>query len=355
MHFTGSVSCRPVRIGFLMPPNDLGLVSRVARLSTCLWGGRYNVMIPFFEAGGERWVRPHHAEGGLNVARGYIDFFEPDTLVESSPGMAERLGWHNKDVTFGLPRVVSIEHFFEQNLHGRAEFAAGIDVLEVIQQLYDEEYKYERRHKRPFATFDHIDGNAFFDVVGGRYPNDETLAAIPDAYTQVFSPETLPTSAASAMKIIKEGYAGPLWIARHGLEESLGRGFHDETFYVFDPTDAGDVIDYWDYRLIQRRVIPINLEWFVHHKDFIRERILQVHRPIPGNPFGTKFHTGLHFGSSISDETVVELIQKHLAELPEMSFFWGRDPSIWHRIGRGHERRETKILATSSLFPLTKR
>jgi hypothetical protein len=347
MHFTGSVSFRPVRIGFLMPPNDLGLVSRAARLSTCLWGGRYNVMIPFFEAGGERWVRPYHAEGGLNVARGYINFFEPDTLVESSPGMAERLGWHKKDVTFGLPRVVCIEQFFEQNLHGRAEFAAGIDILEVMQQLYNEEYKYERRHKRPFATFDHIDGNAFFDVVGGRYPNDETLAEIPDAYTQVFSPQTLPASADSAMKIIKEGYAGPLSIARHGLEESLGRGFHDETFYVFDPTDAGDVIDYWNYRLIVRRVVPINLEWFVHHKDFIRERILQVYRPIPGNPFGTKFHTSMHFGSSISDEAVVELIRKHLDGLPDMSFSWGRDPSIWQRIGRGHERRETKILATS--------
>jgi hypothetical protein len=104
MRFTGSVSLRPVRIGFLMPPDDLGLVSRVARLSTCLWGGRYNVMIPFFEAGGERWVRPYHAEGGLNVARGYVNFFEPDTLVESSPGMAERLGWHNENSPLGLPR-----------------------------------------------------------------------------------------------------------------------------------------------------------------------------------------------------------------------------------------------------------
>ena len=355
MRFTGSVSFRPVRIGFLMPPDDLGLVSQVARLSACLWGGRYNVMIPFFETGGERWVRPHHAEGGLNVARGYVNFFEPDTLVESSPGMAERLGWHSEGRTLGLPRVVSLDHFYEQNLHGRVEFATGIDILEVMQQLYDDEYKHERRHKQPFAAVDNVDGNAFFDVVGGRYPNDETLADIPDAYAQVFSPETLPHSADSAMKIIKEGYAGPLWITRHGLEESSGRGFHDETFYVFDATDAGDVIDYWNYRLMGRRVIPINSEWIVDHKDFIREHILQVHRPIPGNPFGTKFHTSVKFASSISDETVGELIRKHLDGLPDMSFSWGRDPSIWQRIGRGRERRETKILATSKAISFDER
>jgi hypothetical protein len=94
MRFTGSVSFRPVRIGFLIPPDDLALVSRAARLSACLWGGRYNVMIPFFEAGGDRWVRPYHAEGGLNVARGYIDFFEPDMLVadHGGPTMFARIG-----------------------------------------------------------------------------------------------------------------------------------------------------------------------------------------------------------------------------------------------------------------------
>jgi hypothetical protein len=258
--FTGSVSFRPVRIGFLLPPDDLGLVSRVARLSACLWGGRYNVMIPFFEAGGERWLRPYHAEGGLNVARGYVNFFEPDTLVESSPGMAERLGWHSGSWAFGLPRVVPLDQFYEQDLHGRLEFIAGVDIVEVMQQLYNDEYKYERRHKKSFAGVDNVDGNAFFDVVGGRYPNDDALADIPGTYAQVFSPETLPASAHTAMKIIKEGYSGPLWVTRHGLEESSGRGFHRQLFYIFDPTDAGDVIDYWNYRLIQHSVIPINLE-----------------------------------------------------------------------------------------------
>lgn len=345
MRLAGTVSFRPVRIGFLIPPDDLRLVSRVARLSACLWGGGYNVMIPFFEAGGERWTPPYHNEGGLNVARGYVNFFEPDTLVESTPGMAERLGWHGEKWTLGLPRVISLDQFYEQDSRSRVEFVAGVDILEVMHHLYEDEYKYERRHKRPFAAVDNVDHNAFFDVVGGRYPNDEALANIPDVYAQVFSPETLPASAGSAMKLVKEGYAGPLWIARHGLQESLSRGLHDESFYVFDPTDAGDVIDYWNYRLIARRVIPINLEWFVHHKDFIRERILQVHRPIPGNPFGTKFHTAVQFASSISDAKAGELMREHLDGLTDGSFFWSLDPLVWQEVGR--ERRDKKILATS--------
>jgi len=292
------------------------------------WGGRFNVMIPFFEGGGERWLEPFHEEDGLSVARGYIDFFEPDVLVESSPGMAERLGWHDDNLSFGLPRVVGLEKFYEQDYRGRTSFAAGIDILEAMQRLYDQEYKFERRHKRPFAKFDEVTGNAFFDVVGGRYPNDEALLYISQAYDQIFSPERLPLSEGSAMKLHREGFAGPGWLTRHELEVSVRNGISDRTFYVFDPTNAGDVIDYWNYRLIERNVIPINLEWFAQHSDFIREGILQLHRPIPGNPYGTKFHSTVHFGSSVSDETARTLLTEYLSGLPDMSWMWGRDPKI---------------------------
>jgi hypothetical protein len=145
---------------------------------------------------------------------------------------------------------------------------------------------------------------------------------------------------------MQERYAGPLWITRHALKESLGRGsISDETFYIFDPTDAGGVIDYWNFRLVERHVIPTSLEWFLQQRDHIRERILEVHRPIPGNTFGTKFHTRIQFASSISDQRLADLTREHLGGLPQMSFFPSRDPALWASIGFGRERRKTKILA----------
>src|SRR5438128_1434469 len=111
MHFTGSVSLRPVRVGFLVPPDDLSIVSRVARLSACLWGGRYNPIIPFFESGGDRWRRPYSDAKGIEVAQGYVNFFEPDVLVETTPGMANKPGWEDTHRTMGLPRVISLNQF----------------------------------------------------------------------------------------------------------------------------------------------------------------------------------------------------------------------------------------------------
>lgn len=347
MNFAGSVSYRPVRIGFLVPPDDLPTVIRVARLTACLWGGRYNPIIPFFEKGGERWLLPHHRQEGIDVARGYIDFFEPDVLVESTPGMAESMGWNAGESYLRMPRIVPIEDFFEADHRNDVEFATGVDMMEVMAELYDSEFRFERRHKQPFARVEEVAGDAYFDVVIGRYPSDARLEYLGRNYEEIFSPETLPPDASTALRQLEKGLYGPLWLTRHGLQESLGRGNRDDTLYVFDPTNAGDVADYWNFRLVERHVLPINVNWFAEFASFMRNRIEAVHRPIPGNPYGTKFHSEICFASSIIEERRVELIREYLAGLPDGAFYSSRDPFLWQRQGRGRERRETKILASS--------
>jgi hypothetical protein len=346
MNFSGSVSYRPVRIGFLVPPDDLSSVVRAARLSACLWGGRYNPIIPFFEDGGERWKRHYSTAEGVDIARGFIDFFEPDVLVENAPGMAKKIGWSAKDSHFRMPRVVQFDNYYKVDYRNEVQFSAGIDILEVIEELYHNEFRFEQRRKQPFAKFGEAAGDAFFDVVGGRYPTDDALSYIAESYEDVFSPETLPPDSSTALRQLKEGLFGPLWITRHELEESLGRGFRDETLYLFDPKDAGDVIDYWNFRLVEQRTIPINVNWLADFASFMRDHITAVHRPIPGNPFGTKFHTNICFSSSINEKRQIELIQKHFLGLPDGAFYTSSDPLLWHRQGRGRERRESKILAT---------
>jgi hypothetical protein len=346
MHFTGSVSLRPVRIGFLVPPDDLSIVSRVARLSACLWGGRYNPIIPFFESGGDHWLRPYSDAKGIDIARGYVNFFEPDILVETTPGMAEKLGWQNTRRIMGLPRVVSLDQFYGLDHRAAVQFAAGVDILEVMLELYDKEYKYERRHKQPFAKIAETEGDAFFDLVCGRHAADEALEYIRRAYDDVFSPTPLPANATTALRHLMQELPGPLWITGHALQESFVRSYRDQTFYVFDPTIPGDAIDYWNFRLIERRAIPINANWFGDYTALMRERIEKVFRPIPGNPFGTKFHSTVCFASSISEEKRIELTKQHLSGLPDMAFFPERSPTLWHRQARGVQRRETKILAT---------
>jgi len=346
MRFSGSVRLRPVRIGFLVAPNDLSTIRRVMRLCNCLWGGRYNPIIPYFEDSPARWINRHYQLiRGLDIARGYINFFEPDVLIEASHGMANKLGWSEDHGYFDLPRVASIDKFFEIDTRKRVHFIAGEDVFDVIAHLYDQEYKYERRHKRPFALIDPGD-DPFFELFGGAYPTDESLKYIAGAYRDAFDPETLPASSDTYLKFVRDGYTGPSWITRHALEES--RATHrDQTIFVLDPKDPEDLIEAWNYRLVEGTVLPVNLNLLNDHAEFLRDLIKRRHQPIPDNPFGTLFHTNLEFAGSISGQAAAELVASHFGGLPQNSFFTNHYPTMWEVRTERYVSIDRKIIVTS--------
>lgn len=348
MRFSGSVNLRPVRMALLVSPDDMQTIRRFLRLCACVWGGRYNPIIPVFEETPKRWPEWPTSTSGLDIARGYIDFFEPDLLVEASPGMADRLGWKYDRTAFDFSRLISIEDFFKIDDRGRVDFADAVDVLHLFADLYDNEYKFERRHKAPFALFDpHDDSGAFFEAVGGTYPNDQVLKYILDDYRDIFDPETLPATAESLLRLMTEGYRGPHWVTRYGLEESFGQS-RDPTFFVFDPTDGQDVIDFWDYRIFQRDVLPVNLHWFSECEDFLRGVITRTHRPLPGNPHGIMIGTSLVFGRSIEEETVQSLRETHLGGLTKGSFHCTRSyEPIWDVIKSSDRWRTRKLVVTA--------
>src|SRR5258708_5965791 len=105
---------RPLRFGFLVQPRDSQSLLRAIQLNTCLWGGRFNPIIPVFRRLPRGWsddLFERHPEiskqmpprvrrrikrfrtNAREFVRGYLDAFEPDYLVETTAGLA-------KDMTF---------------------------------------------------------------------------------------------------------------------------------------------------------------------------------------------------------------------------------------------------------------
>lgn len=44
-----NVRLRPTRFGFLVSPGDTATLRQVFETNTCLWGGKYNPVIPVFK------------------------------------------------------------------------------------------------------------------------------------------------------------------------------------------------------------------------------------------------------------------------------------------------------------------
>lgn len=87
-HISAVVRLRPVRFAFIVRPDDKKHVLQIFQSNTCLWGGKYNPVVPYFKQVPKWWDRNgHNFETAVQIINGYLDFFEPDFLVEAEPGL----------------------------------------------------------------------------------------------------------------------------------------------------------------------------------------------------------------------------------------------------------------------------
>jgi hypothetical protein len=294
-----------------------------------LWGGLYNPLIPVFDRAPGRWRMFHFRPKGLDIGRGYMRFFEPDVVVEAERGLAKKVGWVAGERFIEAKRTIPLDQFVTADSDDRVSFASGVDISAVHSFLYDREFKYQHKREEKVAIMGGAaKSDAFFEVVVGTFPDDPHLAYVERHYREGFRPIELDRSADTFLSLLKEPAHTPLWFTRYGLEADY-RQRSDFRFFVFDPTDAQDVIDFWNLRQFDRDVIPIHIEWFEHCVPMMREAIEQNHRPIPGNPFGTKFYTTLEFARSIPAERARLLLQTHLRDLPDGSVHPGGYEPIW--------------------------
>jgi len=305
---SGYIRLRPLRIGFLVAPEDLASLRQIVRINTCLWGGIYNPIIPFLEGSSmDRWNRPI-SEDWREIALGYLRFFEPDILVETNAGMATKLGWKELNQGWREPRLATLADFVTQQEHGRGPaLAAGLNATTVFQNVYEEEYRFTRRHPAEVAIVDPgKSGDGFLEYCLGAFPLDGPLAYVSDFFSDAFSPRLLDNSPESYRAITKEHFATPLRLGATKIEAHYS-GWRDQTIFVFDPADGQDVIDYWNLRLFHRDIHPIHVDWMPALMEHLREAITSANRVIPGNPQGLRYTSTLEFGRSISEVGAREL------------------------------------------------
>lgn len=64
---TFNVRLRPVRFAFLVKPSDRAQIERAAEINTCLWGGKFNPVIPSLKKTPKWWDR--HTRRGLTATQ----------------------------------------------------------------------------------------------------------------------------------------------------------------------------------------------------------------------------------------------------------------------------------------------
>jgi hypothetical protein len=334
----------------------MGEVRRIMQVCACLWGGAFNPIIPVCEETPEPWSEPPFpSPAGSEVTRGYLDFFEPDFFVESETGLAARAGVADLELTYGEPRVLSLDAFFdppEPRRSGHPRVPFGLTVFDVYQELYNRQFQFVRRHDSRVVAFDSSpEHDAFIEAAFGGFPSRGYLSSLANAYREAFDSLQLQATAEAWTRIAKESYATPLRFTMHTIKRDPD-GHGDPIFFIADPKSPLDLIDLWNLRQFAEPVLPISSPWLTEARDSIREFVTANYRPLPGNPHGVMVHTTIQFGRSFSDERARELALSLLDGLPPGSWTYHRwYQGIWH-VDRTQDRvmqpRRARLSAAES-------
>lgn len=318
---------RPTRIGFLVPPNDMSLLNQIFSINTCLWGGKYNPIIPVFSKRPSWWDR-HGLRYGTpkQIIDGYLDYFEPDILVEMRPGLASGLGYNEE-------RVIGIERLVPPPGRWDGEFGKtiGLNVFSLYRHLYEREFQYAKRDPEKVIRVKTA-GPSLSGLAGclfGSFPSSGTFHQLEETFDRVFAPEIIGLEPQTAFELIQNNWRNPLHITHHGLAVRY-EGYHGPGLFVLDGTKPSDLIDYWNLRAGVAPVVPIPIQFLEQLAPFAQQFISQNYRPLPNNRNGVMIRTVVMFARSIATEAIEPIFDAHFrVDIDGANLRQDWYPAIW--------------------------
>lgn len=237
---------RPIRFAFLVRPNDKKRLLEIFRINTCLWGGQFNPIIPFFKRLPPWWEREgYRFENAKQIINGYLDFFEPDFIVEAEKGLANGFG-------FDSARVLQLEDILERKGE-RSKDRYGVNIVDLYRDLYKKEFQFERRHKHNIMHAE-AKNSAYTNFVAcnfGEFPNQKNLKYLERAYKDAFDPSVISLDANALFKLYTAGFTNALKIGYAKINVRYHEHSHP-TLFIMDANESKDLIDYWNLRSIHQ-------------------------------------------------------------------------------------------------------
>ncbi len=341
-HISATVRLRPVRFAFLVRPSDKKRVLEIMRINTCLWGGKFNPIIPYFQQVPAWWDRHgHRFDTARQIINGYLDRYEPDFLVEAEKGLAGGLGFSSK-------RVLQLSELLVHE-NDRYRNGNGLSTIDLYKELYLKEFQFQHRHKHNITnvTAENPAFNAFCACAFGGFPEQNTLGHFKRAFKDAFDPSEVTLNGGALAKLYRSGLTSALDI---GLEK-IEVDYHDHsaaTLFVLDALESRDLIDFWNLRTLQRDIVAIPIQWIDELSNYCRGLIKKAHRPMPNNPNGVMLRAHVMFSRSIPKANIEDIYQKNIVvDVPGANVRQDWYPSIWKPTPNGHIRSSRPTLTAA--------
>ncbi|CDZ77315.1 hypothetical protein BN59_01598 [Legionella massiliensis] len=338
------IRLRPIRFGFLVKPDDSKNLTKIFEINTCLWGGQFNPIIPYFSRVPSWWERINFKfDNAKQIINGYLDFFEPDFLVEAEPGLSEKLG-------FDSDRVLQLHEILKYDEQKLRRF--GLTLNDLYRHLYNKEFQFQKRYKQNFIQIkaDKKELSSFTACIFGNFPRQDLLDYFEENYQYVFEPSILVLNGSTLNEVYRSNYISPLMIGNQELEINYNEN-QPPTLFILDISKSRDLIDFWNLRAIHKDMLAIPLQYIEELSSFCKEYILKHHRPLPGNHNGVMIHPTCMFSRSIPEGDIEQIHKQYLLVESGSNTIQTWYPPIW-RDQPNYTVRKTRPILNSKTISL---
>ena len=300
------IKLRPIRFLFLVKPNDKKNLEKIFQMNTLLWGGKYNPIVPYFKRVPKWWGRDHRRYNTTKILNDYLDFFEPDFIVETEEGMA-------KDLVFDEQRILQLDDMLNLDEYG-SDDKYGLTVHDLYVHLYRKIYRFERRHKPNIVNVESEDKQSklFSSCMFGSFAKLPVLSYFEENYKDIFDPKEVKLNATSLVELYSGDVSSPLEVGHANIDVQYYQSSPDTRLFIFDLEAPRDLIDYWNLRIIYRNIIAIPIQWISELASFCNDFISQNYRARPHQE-ECFFTTTIMLSRSISEDKGNDIYNNYLS------------------------------------------
>jgi hypothetical protein len=247
---TLTVTLRPLRIAFVVAPNDRTGIWDAIRINSYVWGGQYNPIIPLFRklpAWLPKWNRPATATA---LFKSYLDLFDPDFVV--------RLGTtKNVNVNFGNSKELPADEFLT-HLAACDTPSYGVGFFEIFEHLLSEEFRFVRRDSL-HLSMPNVDHDLFLASVFGTFP-DKLPRPVARSLVQNLGAIDAPCSRDNYFEFLEASNLFVRRICDYGIRIRRSGWWWGDYIFLMDADESNDVLLYWNYRALGWKILPIPIQ-----------------------------------------------------------------------------------------------
>ena len=246
-----TIRVRPIRVAFLVDPTDRAGLYRAIELSTFLWGGSYNPIVPAYRRTPAKWEahRVRHLPSPSEIVEGYLNGFDPDLVVPVGACASREFQVGNRDLVKADELIGDLKE--------SASPRYGVGFIELLRDFKEKELKYKRNDDLQIIITDLPRSYRLFlaSVFGALPKNCQRI--IDEHFADVPGITIVRPTLTQYVDLLQPRKMFPRRLTSWALEEVPLR---DAVLFVCDAKSPQDVIDYWNLRAAGYYVIPIPIQ-----------------------------------------------------------------------------------------------